>query len=82
LRYTPAGLPAVDLTLRHDRATVQLGQPRQLRFEMHAKAVGPVAEELLAQELGSEAAYEGFLGAHRNGRGIVFHVESFALSIH
>ena len=43
---------------------------------MHAKAIGPVVDRLLAQALGSEAEFEGFVGAHRNGRGIVFHVES------
>lgn len=78
MRHTPAGLPALDLTLRHDRAVQQQGQPRQLRFEMHAKAVGPVVERLLAQALGSDAEYEGFVGAHRNGRGIVFHIESIS----
>lgn len=75
MRLTPAGLPALDLTLRHDRTVQQLGRPRQLRFEMHARAVGPVVDSLLAQSLGSEADYEGFIGAHRNGRGIVFHIE-------
>ena len=52
------------------------GQPRKLCFEVHAKAIGPVVERLLGRELGSEAEFEGFLGAHRNGRGILFHVES------
>ena len=76
MRSTPAGLPALDLTLRHDRTVEQQGQPRKVCFEVHAKAIGPVVQTLLVRELGSEAEFEGFLGAHRNGRGILFHVES------
>lgn len=76
MRYTPAGLPALDLTLRHDAERLQLGQPRKLAFDMRAKAVGPVTAPLLASDLGVEHDFEGFVGAQRNGRGIVFHIES------
>ena len=55
---------------------VQLGTPRKISVEIRARAVGPVAEKLLAAELGVEHGFEGFVGAQRNGRGVVFHVES------
>ncbi|HEY4958567.1 MAG TPA: primosomal replication protein N [Caldimonas sp.] len=79
LRYTPAGLPALDVSLRHESETVQLGKPRKLAFEVRARAIGSVTELLLAAELGVEHEFEGFLGAQRNGRGIVFHIQSIAL---
>jgi len=41
--------------------------------------VGEVTGALLAAELGVEHLFEGFLGAQRNGRGIVFHILSIAL---
>jgi len=48
-------------------------------FEIRARAIGSVTEPLLAAELGVEHDFEGFLGAQRNGRGIVFHIQSIAL---
>ena len=78
MRYTPAGLPALDVSLRHASDTVQLGQSRKLVFEIRARAIGNVTEPLLAAELGVELDFEGFLGAQRNGRGIVFHIQSIA----
>ena len=79
LRFTPAGLPALDMSLRHQSEIVQLGNPRKVAFEIRARAVGDVTSPLLAAELGVEHGFEGFLGAQRNGRGIVFHIQSIAL---
>lgn len=76
MRFTPAGLPALDLTLRHDSEVLQLGKPRRIGFEMRANAVGPVTEPLLAGTLGTPLLLQGFVGAQRNGRGVVFHIES------
>ena len=80
LRFTPAGLPALDLSLRHASEVAQLGSQRKIAFEIRARAVGPVTEALLAAELGVDHAFEGFLGVQRNGRGIVFHVETVRLT--
>jgi primosomal replication protein N len=48
-------------------------------LEVRARAVGVVTGMLLAAELGVEHAFEGFVGSQRNGRGIVFHIESIEL---
>ncbi|MEO7114805.1 MAG: primosomal replication protein N [Caldimonas sp.] len=79
LRYTPAGLPAIDVSLKHESESVQLGVVRKIGFEVRARAVGDVTEAVLAAELGTDHEFEGFLGAQRNGRGIVFHIQSIAL---
>jgi len=80
LRFTPAGLPALDMSLRHESEVAQLGSARKVSFEIRARAVGDVTEPLLAAELGVEHGFEGFLGAQRNGRGIVFHVQTVRLT--
>ncbi|HEY2186974.1 MAG TPA: primosomal replication protein N [Caldimonas sp.] len=80
LRFTPAGLPALDMSLRHESEVAQLGSQRKVSFEIRARAVGDVTEPLLAAELGVDHAFEGFLGAQRNGRGIVFHVQTVRLT--
>jgi primosomal replication protein N len=55
---------------------IQLGAPRKISVEIRARAVGPVTDRLLAAELGVEQGFEGFIGAQRNGRGVVFHIET------
>jgi primosomal replication protein N len=74
LRYTPAGLPALDLSLRHESQVSQNGLPRQVSMEIKARAVGDITCRLSRIELGSTHGFAGFLGSQRNGRGIVFHV--------
>ena len=74
LRYTPAGLPAIDLSLKHESSVTQDGQARQVSFEIKARAIGAITERLTGMEMGSTHGFAGFLGSQRNGRGVVFHV--------
>jgi primosomal replication protein N len=74
VRYTPAGLPALDLSLKHESEVTQDGRPRKVSMEIRARAIGAITERLLALTIGSTHCFAGFLGAQRNGRGIVFHV--------
>ena len=74
LRYTPAGLPALDLSLKHESQVEQDGQPRKVSVEIRARAIGAITQSLLGLELGSSHGFAGFLGSQRNGRGVVFHV--------
>jgi primosomal replication protein N len=73
-RYTPAGLPALDLKLEHESTVTEDGQPRKVSMEIKARAVGEITRRLAALEIGSSHGFAGFLGSQRNGRGIVFHV--------
>jgi primosomal replication protein N len=77
MRYTPAGLPALDLSLKHESQVTQAGAPRQRSLELKAVAIGDITKRLITLELGSTATFAGFLGGRRNGRGIVFHVTEF-----
>ena len=74
MRYTPAGLPALDLSLKHESEVTQDGQPRKVSMEIRARAIGEITRRLSTLELGSTYGFAGFLGSQRNGRGIVFHV--------
>ncbi len=76
LRYTPAGLPALDLGLRHESEVSEDGQPRKVSMEMRAVVIGALTQALVPLELGSMALFGGFLTSARNGRGLVFHVTS------
>jgi len=74
LRYTPAGLPALDLGLRHESTVTQDGQARKVSVEIAARGIGDITQQLAALELGSEHGFAGFLGSRRNGRGVLFHI--------
>jgi primosomal replication protein N len=77
VRFTPAGVPAVDVVLEHASEQVEAGQVRQATLRIRAVAFGPVAEALSGQALGSQWACEGFLTNSRNGKGVVFHIQAF-----
>lgn len=74
LRYTPAGLPALDLTLEHCGEAVEAGKPRKVEMRIRAVAIGPLAQHLLGLPSESPALWSGFLAAARNGKGVVFHI--------
>ena len=74
LRYTPAGLPALDLSLKHESEVTQDGKTRKVWFEIKARALGEITQRVAGVELGSSHGFAGFLGSQRNGRGVIFHV--------
>jgi len=74
LRYTPAGLPALDLQLQHESEVSHEGQARKVALELRALVIGSLVSKFSALPLGSELMLSGFLAPARNGRGILFHV--------
>ncbi len=77
LRYTPAGLPALDLGLKHESEVSEDGQPRKVSMEMKAVAIGAITQQLTVLALGSGGLYAGFITSTRNGKGLLFHITSF-----
>jgi primosomal replication protein N len=77
LRYTPAGLPALDFSLEHESELSEAGQARQVKVAVKAVAFGAVAETLGRQPIGSSWNFTGFLATPRNGKHPVFHIQSF-----
>ena len=74
IRYTPAGLMALDLSLKHEGQAEEAGKPRQVSLEIKALAIGEICKRLQALGVGTEALFKGFLSHQRNGRGMIFHV--------
>lgn len=74
MRYTPAGLPALDLSLKHESTVSEAGMPRKVVVELRARAIGPVTGQLETLAVSSTASFKGFLGAARNGKGVVLHI--------
>ena len=77
LRYTPAGLPALNMRLEHESAIQEAGQARQVKAVVKSVAVGTLAERLVKQAVGSVWRFSGFLATPRNGKNVVFHVQEF-----
>jgi len=74
IRYTPAGLMALDLGLKHEGQSQEAGKPRQVSLEIKALGIGEICKRLQALGIGTEARFLGFLSHQRNGRGMIFHV--------
>ena len=74
VRYTPAGLPAIDCKLMHASTVTEDGSPRQVSLEIKALAIGALSRPLGLMVLGSSAMFAGFLATTRNGRGMLFHI--------
>jgi primosomal replication protein N len=77
LRYTPAGLPALDMRLEHESEQSEAGQARKVNAALKAVAFGSVAEALARQAVGSGWLFTGFLATPRNGKHPVLHVQEF-----
>jgi primosomal replication protein N len=77
LRYTPAGLPALDLMLEHSSQQTEAGHPRQVNLKIRALALGNQAERLCRQAVGSQWRFQGFLATPRQGRSVVLHIQEF-----
>ncbi len=77
LRYTPAGIPALDLRLEHESEVLEAGQRRQVKATVRAIALGPVADSIVRQPVGSPWTFQGFLATPRNGRHPVLHIQTF-----
>jgi primosomal replication protein N len=77
LRYTPAGLPALDLLLEHESEVDEAGGKRQVKVALKAVAFGTQAETLARQAVGSPWRFAGFLANPRNGKHPVLHIQQF-----
>ena len=74
IRYTPAGLMALDASLKAESEVIEAGKPRKVSLEIKAVAMGEVAKQLQSLGIGGVAVFRGFLTHQRNGRGFIAHV--------
>ncbi len=74
LRYTPAGMPALDLSLAHESEVSHEGQPRKVSLQVRSLVIGSLVDRVSGMPLGAPSQYAGFLAPARNGRGMLFHI--------
>jgi primosomal replication protein N len=77
LRYTPAGVPAVNLVLEHQSDVLEMGLKRQVSLILKAVAFGADAQTLSRLALNTALEFDGFLTTARNHKGVVFHIQAF-----
>ncbi len=78
LRYTPAGIPVINLVLEHESVITELDTPRTVKLQIKAVAFGALAEVLARQGLETVCEFHGFLANARNGKGTAFHIQDFS----
>ena len=75
LRFTPAGIPAIDCSLHHESVQAEAGGERKVECELFAVAFGDVARELAGRPVGSAMKCEGFLARrYRTGITVALHI--------
>jgi primosomal replication protein N len=77
LRYTPSGVPALDLVLEHIGQSIEAGAPRRIELRVRAVVLGELARQLSQPSAEVEGLFTGFLAPSRNGKGVVFHITAF-----
>ena len=77
MRYTPAGLPALNLKLEGETEQLDAGSTRTVKVAIKAVAFGSPAERLAKQAIGSIWKFSGFIANARQGKSIVFHIQDF-----
>jgi len=76
LRYTPAGLPVVQMRLEHVSDQVEAGKTRRVQCRIAAVALGDLALFLADTPLGTTLRIQGFLAAARKGSDrLVLHIQ-------
>jgi primosomal replication protein N len=75
LRYTPAGVAAVEFKLAHESEQHEAGSQRTIQAEVNAIAFETQAKLLAGRPLGSPVRVEGFLGAKgKRSKRLVLHI--------
>lgn len=75
LRYTPAGIPALNFILVHESEMMEAGVNRQVKLTLKAVAFGTLAEQAVQLALGQAFRFTGFLINARTSKGVVFHIQ-------
>ena len=80
LRYTPAGIPRIEMKIRHASIREEAGAQRQVQCEVPALALGEAAQQATLLKVGQLVRLEGFL-AQRSMRSmqLVMHIDKITL---
>ena len=81
LRYTPAGVPALQLVLEHQSELQDVQGTRQVKMVIKAMAFGALAERLASHAVGSIWNFQGYLSNSRAGKSIVLQIQDFSQNL-
>ncbi|PWB47063.1 MAG: primosomal replication protein N [Nitrosomonadales bacterium] len=80
LRYTPAGIPARNLTLGHRSRQVEAGMEREAECEVQVIALGELAQQTARCRVDDGIRIQGFLARKsRNSTQLVLHANRIEL---
>lgn len=80
LRFTPAGVPALDFQLAHESTQTEASRQRRVACDLAAIALGPLAKDLAGVAVGAQLRCRGFLARrYRTGTSVALHVNEFEL---
>jgi primosomal replication protein N len=80
LRHTPAGIPALNLTLAHHSRQSEAGMEREVECEVAVMALGEQAQHAARCKLGDGLKVQGFLARKsRNSSHLVLHANRIEL---
>ena len=75
MRYTPAGIPAVEFRLQHESEREEAGAKRRINAEVAGIAFEAQARLLAKANLSTEIKLQGFLAAKsKRSKRLVLHV--------
>ncbi len=78
LRFTPAGVAALDFELAHESVQSEANGERRVCCELSGVALGPIAKELASVAVGENLRCRGFLARrYRTGASVTLHVNAF-----
>jgi primosomal replication protein N len=80
LRYSPAGIPILNLKLAHGSSQMESNAPRAVELEIDAVVIGALAPRIEAIALDARLQVEGFLARkYRSGPALELHITNFEL---
>jgi len=77
VRYSPFGLPLIDLLIEHESHLEEAGVQRKIQLRLKALAIGTQAEKILQLDLLNNLHFSGFLASSKNSQSVLFHIQSF-----
>ena len=76
LRYTPAGIPAVNVILEHESEILEAAVARKVKLIVKAVAFAALAEQTAGLPFAKAFRFTGFLTNARASKGVVFHIQA------
>jgi len=80
VRYTPAGVPVISVTLHHQSRQMEAGTERNVDVTVPAIALGDIAGKIQGMLSNQLYRFEGFIAARSlKSQNLLFHITRFSL---